>query len=283
MPALSHRTLLLTALAMLAFAGNSLLCRLALRDTEIDPASFTALRLISGALILLALLRLGKAPSSPQGSWIAAAMLFVYAGAFSLAYLHLDAGVGALILFGSVQLGMSGWGLFRGERLTALQTSGLALAALGLAFWLLPGANAPSLRGTLLMIVAGLAWAGYSLIGRGAGDPLANTAGNFLRASPLGLLMLLAYAGNWQIDGLGLAYALMSGALTSGLGYAIWYTALKELSAIQGASVQLSVPVIAALLGSLLLAESLSLRLLLVSALTLGGISLVLWGKTRQG
>lgn len=282
MPVLSHRTLLLTALAMLAFAGNSLLCRLALRDTAIDPASFTALRLASGAIILLVLLRFGRPPMSPQGSWLGAVMLFAYAAAFSLAYLHLDAGVGALILFGSVQLGMSAWGLFKGERLTALQTCGLVLAALGLAFWLLPGANAPSLRGTLLMIVAGLAWAGYSLIGRGAGDPLVKTAGNFLRASPFGLLMLLAYAGSWQVDGLGILYALLSGVLTSGLGYAVWYTALKDLSAIQGASVQLSVPVIAALLGALLLAESLSLRLVLVSAMTLGGISLVLWSKAQH-
>lgn len=282
MPVLSHRALLLTALAMLAFAGNSLLCRLALRDTEIDPASFTALRLVSGAVILLILLRLKTSPAPPQGSWLGAVLLFVYAAGFSLAYLHLDAGVGALILFGSVQLGMSGWGLFKGERLTGLQTSGLVLAGLGLAFWLLPGANAPALQGTLLMMVAGLAWAGYSLVGRGAGDPLANTAGNFLRASPLGLLMLLAYAGSWRIDGLGATYALMSGALTSGLGYAIWYAALKDLSAIQGASVQLSVPVIAALLGALLLAESLSLRLVLVCAMTIGGISLVLWSKARQ-
>lgn len=282
MPVLSYRTLLLTALAMLAFAGNSLLCRLALRDTAIDPASFTALRLASGAVILLLLLRLGSSRLALQGSWSGAAALFVYAGAFSLAYLHLDAGVGALILFGSVQLGMSGWGLLKGERLTRLQAAGLTLAALGLGLWLLPGSSAPALSGTLLMVLAGLAWACYSLIGRGAGDPLASTAGNFLRATPLGVLMLLAFAGSWQVDGLGLLYALLSGALTSGLGYALWYAALKGLSAIQGASVQLSVPVIAALLGSLLLAESLSLRLLLVSAMTLGGIGLVLWGKSRQ-
>lgn len=282
MPILTHRTSLLTALAMLAFAGNSLLCRVALRDTAIDPASFTALRLGSGALVLLLLLHVGSQRLAPQGSWLAALALFVYAGAFSLAYRHLDAGVGALILFGSVQLGMSAWGLFRGERLDLLQSIGLSIAALGLGLWLLPGSQAPALSGTLLMIVAGLAWAGYSLIGRGAGDPLANTAGNFLRATPLGLLMLLAFAGEWQIDSPGALYALLSGALTSGLGYAVWYAALKHLGAIQGASVQLSVPIIAALLGSLLLAESLSLRLLLVSVMTVGGIAMVLWGKARQ-
>jgi drug/metabolite transporter (DMT)-like permease len=282
MPVMSCRTLSLTALAMLAFAGNSLLCRLALRDGAIDPASFTALRLASGALILMVLLRLSRGRWSPLGSWSAALALFVYAAAFSLAYLHLDAGVGALILFGSVQLGMSGWGLFKGERLTRLQTGGLLIAAAGLGLWLLPGSNAPALAGTLLMTLAGLAWAGYSLIGRGAVDPLASTAGNFLRAAPLGLLMLLVFAGRLQLDGTGIVYALLSGMLTSGVGYALWYAALRDLSAIQGASVQLSVPVIAALLGSLLLAEALSPRLLLVSAMTLGGIGLVLWSKARR-
>ncbi len=282
MPALSHRTLLLTLLAMLAFAGNSLLCRLALRDTAIDPASFTALRLGSGALVLWLLLRAGRAPLPLQGSWSGALALFVYAAAFSLAYRYLDAGVGALILFGSVQLAMSGWGLLKGERLSQVQSSGLFIAALGLAAWLLPGSSAPALTGTLLMIMAGLAWAAYSLLGRGVGDPLADTAGNFVRATPLGLVMLLAFAGSWQVDGPGVLYALLSGALTSGIGYALWYAALKHLTAIQGASVQLSVPVIAALLGSLLLAESLSLRLMMVSAMTLGGIGLVLWGRARR-
>lgn len=282
MPAQSHRTLLLTALAMLAFAGNSLLCRLALRDTAIDPASFTALRLASGAAVLLVLLRLGSPRKAPQGNWLAAAALFVYAGSFSLAYVELDAGVGALVLFGSVQLGMTSWGLLKGERLTGIQSVGLIIAAAGLALWLLPGSGAPALGGTLLMILAGLAWAGYSIIGRGAGDPLANTAGNFLRSAPLGVLLLLAYAGSLQIDSLSVLYAVLSGAVTSGLGYAIWYAALKNLTAIQGASVQLSVPVIAALLGSLLLAESLSWRLILVAGMTLGGIGLVLWGKVRQ-
>ncbi len=282
MPVLTYRTLLLTSLAMLAFAGNSLLCRLALRDTAIDPASFTAIRLSSGALVLWLLLQLGSKRLVLQGSWPAALALFVYAAAFSLAYLHLDAGVGALILFGSVQLSMSAWGLLKGERLNLVQSFGLSLAALGLVLWLLPGSQAPALSGTLLMILAGLAWAGYSLLGRGAGDPLANTAGNFLRAVPLALMMLLGFAGNWQLDGPGVVYAVLSGALTSGVGYAIWYAALKHLSAIQGASVQLSVPVIAALLGSLLLAESISLRLSLVTVMTIGGIGLVLRGK-RNG
>jgi drug/metabolite transporter (DMT)-like permease len=281
-PVLTYRTLLLTSLAMLAFAGNSLLCRLALRDTAIDPASFTAIRLSSGALVLWLLLQLGSKRLVLQGSWPAALALFVYAAAFSLAYLHLDAGVGALILFGSVQLSMSAWGLLKGERLNLVQSFGLSLAALGLVLWLLPGSQAPALSGTLLMILAGLAWAGYSLLGRGAGDPLANTAGNFLRAVPLALMMLLGFAGNWQLDGPGVVYAVLSGALTSGVGYAIWYAALKHLSAIQGASVQLSVPVIAALLGSLLLAESISLRLSLVTVMTIGGIGLVLRGK-RNG
>ena len=281
MPTQSHRTLILTALAMLAFAGNSLLCRLALRDTAIDPASFTVLRLASGTAMLLVLLRFGGV-RRPQGSWLAAAALFVYAGAFSLAYVQLDAGVGALVLFGSVQLGMTGWGLLNGERLTGIQSAGLTIAAAGLTFWLLPGGGAPALNATLLMILAGLAWAGYSLIGRGAGDPLANTAGNFLRAGSLAVVMLVAYAGSLQVDRLGVLYAVLSGAVTSGLGYAIWYAALKNLTAIQGASVQLSVPVIAALLGSLLLTESLTVRLTIAASMTLGGVGLVLWGKVRK-
>ncbi len=276
---LNNRTVLLTALAMLAFAGNSLLCRLALRDTAIDPASFTSVRLGSGALVLWLLLQLRGQRLAPQGSWAAALALFVYAAAFSLAYVQLDAGVGALILFGSVQVSMSAWGLLKGERLNRLQAVGLSMAGLGLGLWLVPGSQAPAFSATLLMILAGLAWAGYSLIGRGAGDPLVNTAGNFLRAVPLGLLMLLAFAGHWQLDGTGIIYAVLAGALTSGVGYAIWYAALKNLSAIQGASVQLSVPVIAALLGSLLLAESISLRLVLVSVMTVGGIALVLHEK----
>ncbi|WP_300654362.1 DMT family transporter [Pseudomonas sp.] len=275
------RTLLLTALAMLAFAGNSLLCRLALKDTEIDAASFTSLRIASGAFTLWLLLRLRPGNGALAGSWFGAAALFAYAAAFSFAYISLDAGVGALLLFGAVQISMLLWGFYRGERFSRLTGAGLLLAFTGLLALLLPGASAPALGGALLMLLAGAAWGAYSLLGRGVGDPLAATAGNFLRATPLALLTsaLLLSRANW--DGPGLLYALLSGALTSGIGYAVWYTALRGLKAFQAATVQLSVPIIAALAGSLLLDEALSLRLVLSSLAVLGGIAVVLSAKQR--
>ncbi len=275
------RFVMLTCLAMLAFAGNSVLCRLALRDTDIDPASFTAIRLLSGAITLWLLLALRRSGQSIGGDWRSALALFIYAGAFSLAYVHLQAGAGALLLFGAVQLTMTGWGLLRGERMKPLQSLGLVLAVAGLLILLLPGADAPPWLGAGLMVVSGFAWGIYSLLGRGAGDPLATTAGNFVRAVPFALLLLLPFVGALNVDAPGLVYALLSGALTSGIGYALWYSALKGLTAIQGASVQLSVPIIAALGGALLLGESITLRLVLVAVMTLGGIALVVWGRAK--
>ncbi|WP_439860831.1 DMT family transporter [Pseudomonas sp. MBLB4136] len=273
---MTTRTLLLTALAMLAFAGNSLLCRLALRETEIDAASFTSLRLLSGALTLWLLLRLRTAKVAAAGSWFAAVALLAYAAAFSFAYLSLDAGVGALLLFGAVQLSMIAWGLSRGERFGGKASVGLLLAIGGLLALLLPGASAPPLGGALLMLLAGAAWGAYSLLGRGVADPLAATTGNFLRATPLALLISAVLLGqaNWDLPGL--VYAVLSGALTSGIGYAIWYTALRGLQSFQAATVQLSVPILTALAGSLLLDEALTLRLALSAAAVLGGIALVL-------
>ncbi|WP_277374021.1 DMT family transporter [Pseudomonas sp. AA-38] len=280
---MSARTLLLTALAMLAFAGNSLLCRLALRETEIDAASFTFIRLLSGALSLWVLLQLRHTRQPMAGNWPGALALFLYAAAFSFAYLQLDAGVGALLLFGAVQLSMLLWGLLRGERLSPLATLGTLLASAGLLALLLPGASAPPFSAALLMLIAGIAWGAYSLLGRGQGDPLAVTAGNFLRATPLAVLLAVALSNQLQWDGPGLLYALLSGALTSGIGYAIWYSALPGLRASQAATVQLSVPILAALGGSLLLGEALSLRLLLSAAAVLGGIALVLGSRQRAG
>lgn len=276
------RTLLLTALAMLAFAGNSLLCRLALRETAIDAASFTSLRLLAGALTLWLLLRLRTAHNLNAGSWPAAAALFVYAAAFSFAYLYLDAGAGALILFGAVQLSMLAWGLYRGERLGLKGYSGLLLAFAGLLVLLLPGASRPPTGAALLMLLAGAAWGIYSLLGRGVTDPLAATTCNFLRAVPLALLLSALFIGQASWDTPGLIYALLSGALTSGIGYAIWYSALRGLQSFQAACVQLSVPIIAALAGSLLLDEALSGRLLLSAAAVLGGIALVLSAKHQH-
>lgn len=277
------RILLLTTLAMLAFAGNSLLCRLALRETEIDAASFTAIRLLCGAVTLWLLLKLRQGRQPMAGNWPGALALFTYAAAFSFAYLQLDTGAGALLLFGAVQLSMLFWGWLRGERLGLAASLGTALATAGLLALLLPGASAPPLVAALLMLLAGIAWGAYSLLGRGQGDPLAVTAGNFMRATPLALLLAALLLAQLDWDGPGLFYALLSGGLTSGIGYAIWYSALPGLRASQAATVQLSVPILAALGGSLLLGEALSLRLLLSAVAVLGGIALVLGSRQRAG
>ncbi|WP_084166449.1 EamA family transporter [Stutzerimonas azotifigens] len=273
------RTLSLTLLAMLAFAGNSLLCRLALRDTAIDPASFTAMRLVAGAITLWLLVWLRQREASRGGDWAGAGALLLYAVAFSFAYVDLAAGTGALLLFGAVQLSMIAWGLLCGERLHRWQTLGLLVAVAGLLVLLLPGASAPGLEAALLMLLAGVAWGAYSLRGKGAADPLAATAGNFIRAAPFAVLLALALLGQREWDGPGLVYALLSGALTSGIGYAIWYSALPGLAAMQAASVQLSVPLLTALAGALLLAEPLTLRLLAACVAILGGIALVLFAR----
>lgn len=261
---------------MLAFAGNSLLCRAALAHTPIDAASFTTLRLASGALVLWGLVQLTRRGATGRGSWPSAFALFAYAAAFSFAYVNLPTGTGALLLFGSVQTGMIGWGLVKGERFTPLQWLGLALALAGLVGLLLPGLSAPPLGAALLMITAGLAWAVYSLRGKGAGDPLRVTAGNFVRTVPVALVMSLLFINSAQVDTAGALYAIASGAITSGIGYAIWYTALPHLKATTAATLQLSVPVIAALGGIAWLGEPLTLRLLLASAAILGGIALVI-------
>lgn len=276
----TSRAWLLTVLAMFAFAGNSLLCRAALQDTTIDAATFTSLRLAAGALTLWAIAQNRLGGYAALGSWASALSLFVYAAGFSFAYRGLSAGVGALLLFGAVQATMIGYGLFRGERLHAGQWLGLLLAVGGLVGLLLPGLSRPPLIASALMLSAGVAWGIYTLRGRGAGDPTQVTAGNFVRAVPLGLALLI---GVWLFaerppvwDLAGVVLALTSGALTSGIGYAIWYAALPALRAATAATVQLSVPVITSLGGVLLLGEGLSLRLLLASVAILGGIALVI-------
>lgn len=273
----SSRVFLLTALAMCAFAGNSLLCRLALAGTEIDAATFTTIRILSGAVVLwlIVSLRFGGSDFSRTGSWPSALALFAYAAGFSLAYVRLSAGTGALLLFGAVQATMIGYGLRAGERLRAKQWLGLAAALGGLVGLLLPGMTAPPLHSAALMLGAGVAWGIYSLRGRGSGDPLAATAGNFLRAVPFALALSVAMLSLASVDPVGATYAVASGALASGVGYAIWYTALKGLKATSAATVQLSVPVITAVGGVVLLGEQITPRLLIASAAILGGIALV--------
>lgn len=275
------RVLLLTALAMLAFAANSLLCRVALRETGIDAASFTGIRIASGALALWLIVRLREGGLGGHGNWPSAFALFAYAAAFSYAYLSLPAAVGALLLFGAVQATMIGYGFARGERFDARQSAGLALAAAGFVGLLLPGLSAPPLGGSLLMIAAGIAWGVYSLRGRGGGNPTASTAGNFVRALPFAAALSLAMLPHAALEAAGVGYAVASGALASGLGYAIWYTALPGLRASSAATVQLSVPVIAALGGALFLGEAITLRLVLASVAVLGGIALVIGGRAR--
>lgn len=272
------RVLTMTALAMIAFAGNSLLCRLALKDTDIDAASFTAIRLFSGALMLWLIVRLRGRDGDrrPAGDWLSAAALFAYAACFSFAYIKLSAATGALLLFGAVQASMIAYGLWTGERLRPLQIVGLMAALGGLAGLLLPGLSAPPLLDAMLMFVSGVSWGVYSLRGKGAGDPTCVTAGNFLRAVPLAIALSLALLPWTSFDGTGAWYAVLSGALTSGVGYVIWYAALRGLAATSAATVQLSVPVITAAGGVLLLGEPLGLRLVLASLAILGGVALVI-------
>ena len=276
------RLALLTALALLAFAGNSLLCRLALRGGGIDAASFTAIRLAAGALALSLLdalrrnARAGKGDGDAvaSGDWPAALALFAYAAAFSFAYLGLSAATGALLLFGAVQLTMLGRAFALGERLHARQWLGLAGASAGLLVLLLPGLQAPPPLNAALMLAAGVAWGVYSLRGRGSRDPLRTTAGNFLRTLPLAAALLALGWSQAHADTRGALAALASGALASGVGYALWYAALPSLRASTAGIVQLSVPVLAALGGIVLLAEPVGWRFALAAALTLGGIAL---------
>ncbi|MGE9763207.1 DMT family transporter [Pseudomonas sp. PDM20] len=277
----STRTLSLTGLAMIAFAGNSILCRLALKATSIDAVSFTGIRIFSGALMLALLLKLRHRAASDGGNWRAAAALFVYAAAFSYAYVQLDAGTGALLLFGAVQVTMILVGLLRGESLRGQALAGFLLALGGLLAQFLPSASAPPLAGALLMLLSGVAWGLYSLLGRKGSDPLAITTGNFVRAISFAAVLAVFFHADLRVDTLGVVYAVLSGAVASGIGYAIWYSALPGLSAIQGASVQLSVPILAALSGAALLGEAISLRLALVSLAVLGGIALILLAKVR--
>ncbi len=268
---------------MCAFAANSLLARVALAEPLIDAASFTVVRLISGALLLYALTQ-RRAPDAAEvpRDWLASAMLFLYAVAFSFAYLSLSAGTGALILFGAVQLTMLAAGLRAGERFPPAAWAGLALAVIGVAYLLAPGVRAPEPFGALLMATAGVAWGVYSLRGRGSPNPLGATARNFITSVPFAAVLVVVSLGSSHSTPRGMLLAAVSGAVTSGLGYVIWYAALRDLAATRASVVQLSVPVIAAVGGLLFLAEPITLRLVLSAAAVLGGITLVLMQRGTQ-
>jgi drug/metabolite transporter (DMT)-like permease len=279
----------LTALALLCFAGNSLLTRLALGGGHLDAASFTTVRLLAGALVLLVLVTLASDGGAtalrrrgPGRWWLGPLALFAYAAPFSFAYLRIGAAVGALVLFGSVQLTMIGWGLGRGERPPARAWLGLALATVGLLALMLPAAGRPDLAGSVLMVLAGAAWGAYSLLGKGAADPLAANARAFLGSLPLALVLSAFTHRSATVTGWGLALAAVSGGLTSAVGYAIWYRALRGLTATRAAILQLSVPVIAALGAVFILDERPGARLALASLAVLGGVALALSGRQRH-
>lgn len=275
------RVAVLTAAALACFAGNSLLGRAALRPRLVDAATFTSVRLVSGAVALALLVGLRQRRRPRGGSAAAGIALFAYAAAFSIAYLRIGAGVGALVLFGAVQVTMLGWSVARGARPGAVQWAGVAVALGGLAYLGLPGASAPDPAGAALMVASGAAWGAYSLLGRSARDPLATTAANFLRAVPLTALLSLALARDLAVTAPGLLLAAASGALASGGGYSLWYAVVPALGATRAAAVQLAVPVLAGLGATVFLGERPTVRIAISAVAILAGIALTLRTRPR--
>ena len=278
---MNPNTLLLTAAAMVAFAANSVLCRLALGAGLIDAASFATVRTVAGALLLAGILLVRRRPVTARPNWRSVIALYLYMAFFAFAYLSLSAGTGALILFGAVQLTMFTVALRAGEHFSAASWAGLVIAIAGLVYLVSPGLAAPDPLGAALMAVAGVSWGAYSLVGRSAADPVEATAHNFLYAVPLVVATSLAFAGKFQVTAAGAGYAVLSGAVASGIGYVIWYAALRRLSGTGAATVQLSVPVIAAIGGVIVLSEAVTPRLIVASVATLGGVALVLTQRNR--
>jgi drug/metabolite transporter (DMT)-like permease len=268
------RLVALTSLAMIAFAANSLLCRLALRRLTIDAASFSSIRIVSGAVALWLIVRLRPPIRTISGSWPSAFALFAYVAAFSFAYNSLPAATGALLLFAAVQSTMVLWGLYHREKFGLQQWCGLGIAIAGLLILVSPGLAAPPVHGSVLMLLAGIAWGIYSLRGKQSTDATSATAGNFFRAVPLAVLLSLAFVHSAKADPEGIVYAIASGAITSALGYVIWYAAVTGLTRTTAATVQLSAPVLAAIGGILFLGEPLTIRFLIAAVAVLGGIGL---------
>lgn len=274
-------TVLLTGFALIAFAANSVLCRLALGSETIDASSFTGIRLISGAFTLFIILSIkgSNSEASSKGSWTAGFVLFLYAITFSYAYLSVDTGTGALILFGSVQITMIMLSLISGTRLHLIEWSGVIIAFTGFIYLVLPDITTPSVNGFILMTVSGMAWGIYTLKGRSSKNPLMDTTYNFLRTIPFVALLAIFTMQNMNYSSEGIILALISGAITSGVGYTIWYIALGGLTSTQAAVLQLSVPVIAALGGVLFVSEEITMRLIISAAIVLSGILMVVLGK----
>jgi len=282
-----------TAFALIAFALNSILCRLALRGDEIDAAGFTLVRLASGAaaLVLISLVarqlaltdvRATDTRTTNYGSWPSAIYLFAYAICFSLAYLSLTAGTGALVLFGSVQMTMIAAAIMRGERPRAFESIGLLVALIGLVYLFYPSLTSPPIASAMLMVAAGASWGLYTLRGKRSADPIGETAGNFLKSLPFGAAALLLFLPSLHLSAYGVLLAVISGAVTSGIGYAVWYTALRDLTTTRAAVVQLAVPIITAIIGVVFLNEIADLRLVIAGMLILGGIALTVFGKLES-
>jgi len=274
----------LTSIALVAFAANSVLCRIAFQGGSIDPISFTSIRLVAGALVLICITRLtregGKKPSLVK-SWRSGLALFTYAISFSLAYLSLTAGTGALLLFGAVQLTMIITALRSGEQMSGGQWIGSSIAIIGLVYLLLPGISTPSPKGAMLMVLSGIAWAAYTIAGKGVTTPIAMNAGNFLWAAAMSLIVSILTFSQTSFETKGLLLAVISGGLTSGIGYAIWYKVLPSLSTTQASMLQLLVPPLATIGGVLFITEPFTARIAISSVLILGGVGLTVLIKTR--
>ena len=281
---MNFKLFFLILISLIAFAGNSIFCRLALKQTAIDPASFIAIRLISGAAALWVILLLQKKGQKIEGSWSAALALFVYASFFAYAYTQISAGTGALLLFASIQISMIFYGLFVGERFSFLQIVGLFLALAGLVMLMLPSVHAPPILNAILMIISGVSWGVYSIFGRKAKNPSSATAGNFIRSAPIAAAFFgLVYLFHGvSIDSDGVLYGLASGIIASGLGYVLWYAALKELRVTQAATIQLTVPILAAFGGVIFLGESINRVLVMTSIFIIIGIALVIFAKNGK-
>ncbi len=270
------KIIITTSLALIAFAANSVLCRLALHDGLMDAGSFTVVRLFSGALVLWLILGTQKKRvSKGSGSWLASFLLFLYAVTFSYAYISLDIGTGALILFGAGQITLIAYAVWEGKRINRFEGLGLGFALFGFVYLMFPSASAPSWLGFVLMSISGIAWAFYTVIGKGSKFPLADTTCNFIRSIPMLFVLLALSFQDMHVSTQGLLYAILSGAIASGIGYTIWYMAVVHLQTIHAAVVQLLVPVLAAFAGVVLMAEPITTQLFISSAMILGGILVV--------
>ncbi|MDE9616769.1 DMT family transporter [Citrobacter freundii] len=270
-------------IAMIAFAGNSVLCRLALKGMHADAISFSSIRLISGAIALFLFIAITSDSRKFEFKWLNALLLCIYVFSFSIAYVSLSTGAGALLLFGTVQLVMTVWGIAQGEKLVILKITGILGALAGIAILLFPGAERPSLYAAIMMVIAGLAWAFYSITGKKITDAAASTGGNFILAIPVALIIPLFFHSHLHIDIYGLILGVLSGAITSGGAYLLWYSLLPLLRSTTASTIQLSVPCLATLGGIIFLGETLTVRILLASVIILTGIGLVIFSDMRKG